>query len=286
MNAVVTSSATEIPGPMPLMRAVVPPAAHLRGPMQLTRIMRAYLVEAKFDFLNALRAPIFVIPFLVLPVALFLLFGVVMTPEHAPEPAKAAEAGIFLLAAFSSFAILGPSLFGVGCPIAVERDAGLLRLKRALPAPPGSYLIAKVLMQLAFATIGVTAVAIMALLTGKLTMSLSQVCIYDAVLVVGTIPFCAIGLFIGTHSSGTAAPGLTNLIFFPMMYLSGMFFPLPKFLQPWAIIWPTFHLNQVAFAAAGITQFRFFDPLMSLAALIGVTVLFGGLALRRLARVG
>ena len=271
------------------MNAVVldsPIGAASREAMSIPRVLRAYLVEAKFDFLNALRAPIFVIPFLVLPVALFLLFGVVMTPEHAPEPAKAAEAGIFLLAAFSSFAILGPSLFGVGCPIAVERDAGLLRLKRALPAPPGSYLIAKVLMQLAFATIGVTAVAIMALLTGKLTMSLSQVCIYDAVLVVGTIPFCAIGLFIGTHSSGTAAPGLTNLIFFPMMYLSGMFFPLPKFLQPWAIIWPTFHLNQVAFAAAGITQFRFFEPLMSLGALIGLTVLFGGLALRRLARVG
>jgi ABC-2 type transport system permease protein len=272
------------------MNAVVlnsPIGATSREAMSIPRVLRAYLVEAKFDFLSALRAPIFVIPFLVLPVALFLLFGVVMTPpEHAAEHAKAADAGLFLLAAFSSFAILGPSLFGVGCPIAVERDAGLLKLKRALPAPPGSYLIAKVLMQLAFAAIGVTAVAIMAGLTGKLTMSLSQLCAYDAVLVAGTIPICAIGLFIGTHASGTAAPGLTNLIFFPMMYLSGMFFPLPKFLQPWAIVWPTFHLNQVAFAAAGITQFRFFEPLMSLAALIGVTVLFGGLALRRLARVG
>jgi ABC-2 type transport system permease protein len=265
----------------------LPVEAGSREAMSIPRVLRAYLVEAKFEFLNALRAPIFVIPFLVLPVALFLLFGVAMVqPDHAAQHANAADAGIFLLAAFSSFAILGPSLFGVGCPIAVERDAGLLRLKRALPAPPGSYLIAKVLMQLAFAVIGTASVAIMALITGKLTVSLLQVCIYDAVLVVGTIPFCAIGLFIGTHASGTAAPGLTNLVFFPMMYLSGMFFPLPKFLQPWAIIWPTFHLNQVAFAAAGITQFRFFDPLMSLAALIGVTVLFGGLALRRLARVG
>ena len=53
-----------------------------------------------------------------------------------------------------------------------------------------------------------------------------------------------------------------------------------------AVIWPAFHLNQVALGAAGITEFSFLAPQISAAVLAGITVLFGGLAIRRLARKG
>jgi ABC-2 type transport system permease protein len=260
-----------------------PLAGNAREPMPIARIARAYLVEAKFEFVRMLRSPIFVVPFVVLPVALFLLFGVLIP---VPPNAQPQEAANFLFGGFATFAVLGPALFAVGCPIAVERDQGLLKFKRALPAPPASYLVAKVLMQLAFAIIGAGSVSIAALLVGKISLSVLHVACFAGVLVLGTIPFCAIGLFIGTRASGSAAPGFTNLLFFPMIYLSGLFFPLPKALAPWAVVWPTFHLEQLAFAAAGLTKFQFFPPLMSLGALVGVTVLFGGLAIRRLVRVG
>ena len=51
------------------------------------------------------------------------------------------------------------------------------------------------------------------------------------------------------YDSGAAAPGVTNLVYFPMIYLAGLFFPLPHTLKQWAVIWPTFHLNRVALAA-------------------------------------
>ena len=57
-------------------------------------------------------------------------------------------------------------------------------------------------------------------------------------------------------------------------------------LRSWVVIWPAFHLNQVALAAAGVEGFRFLNPGIAVAVLVGVTVLFGGLSLRRLARVG
>ena len=52
------------------------------------------------------------------------------------------------------------------------------------------------------------------------------------------------------------------------------------------MIWPAFHLNQVALAVAGLSQYRFIPRQMALAVLVGLTVLFGGLAIRRLARIG
>lgn len=36
------------------------------------------------------------------------------------------------------------------------------------------------------------------------------------------------------------APAFANLVYLPGIWLSGMFFPLPKVMQPWAVIWPAF----------------------------------------------
>lgn len=158
--------------------------------------------------------------------------------------------------------------------------------RRALPLPPGANLIAKVLMSMGISAIGLTLVVIAALAAGKITISVPQVLIIWATLIVGTIPFSAIGLFIGAYSSGAAAPAYGNLLFLPMMWLSGLFISLPEFLQRWMGVWPAFHLNQLALNLAGVEQFRFIPGTTAGAVLVAVTVLFGGLAIRRLARVG
>jgi ABC-2 type transport system permease protein len=64
------------------------------------------------------------------------------------------------------------------------------------------------------------------------------------------------------------------------------FIPLPEFLRKWVALWPAFHLNQLALGLAGVTQFIFIPAGVAAAVLLGVTVLCGGLAVRRLARVG
>jgi ABC-2 type transport system permease protein len=94
------------------------------------------------------------------------------------------------------------------------------------------------------------------------------------------------GLLIGSLASASAAPAYGNLVFLPMMWLSGLFIPLPESLEPWVIIWPTFHLNQLALGLAGVDQFTYIPPAMAAAVLAGVTVLCGGFAIRRLARGG
>jgi ABC-2 type transport system permease protein len=268
-----------------------------RGSMPPARVLRAYLIEIRLELQRMTRAPIFMIPFVVLPIFLYVLFGVVIGGA-VPAPAPGAHVpasdwanfgkflSTFMFVGIATMAVAGPALFGVGTALAIERDQGLLRLKRAQPVPAGSYLLAKIVMQLVFATLSASAVALTALLAGKITFSAGQVWTMVAVLTAGSVPFCALGLFIGTHASATAAPGLTHLLYFPMLYLSGLFFPLPPILQPWAVVWPTFHLTQLAYAAAGVKQLTFMPPLASVGMLAGVTVIFGGLALRRLARIG
>jgi ABC-2 type transport system permease protein len=251
--------------------------------MPMRRLLRAYLKESRFQFIQAVRAPAFALPFLLLPVPLYLFFGVVMasgSKEVAANPVLMNHA----FSAWCSMSVMGPAIFGIGVGLAMERDANLLRLKRALPLPSGSYLIAKMLMSLAFAAIAVVLVTIAALAARKLTLSPGGLVAMDTVLILGAMPFCAIGLFIGAFSSGAAAPAYANLIYLPGLWLSGMFFPLPKFLQPFCVIWPAFHLNMTALAAGGMKVGV--SPLITSGVLVGISVLFGGLAVRRLARAG
>jgi ABC-2 type transport system permease protein len=254
-------------------------------PMPLVRMLRAYVMEAKYETLNALRTPAFAIPFILIPVAVYSLFGVLITGGSESDSEWGPGIVNYLFTGFSVLAVIMPGIFsGVG--IALEREGGLLKLKRALPVPPGASLVAKTLTSMCVTAIALTLVAAVALIAGKITLSLPQLLIIWSVLLAGSIPFCAIGFFIGSIASGSAAPAYGNLVFLPMMWLSGLFIPLPEFLERWTVIWPAFHLNQLALGLAGVAEFSFFPPVMAAGVLVGVTVLFGAIAVRRLARLG
>jgi len=261
--------------------AIIPAAVTRPAPMPLLALLRTYATEAKYETLNGLRNPAFAVPFLVIPVAVYLLFGVVMVPADI-EP----QWRNYLFSGFSVLAVMMPAIF-VGCMgIALEREGNLLKLKRALPMPAGANLVAKLLTSMIVSSMAMVPIAIAGLAIGQLTLSLSQVLILELVMILGTIPFFTIGFFIGSVASGSAAPAYGNIVFLPMMWLSGLFIPLPEFLEPWTVVWPAFHLNQVALASAGVSEFSWFPPGMAVAVLVGVAVLFGGGGVWRVARVG
>ena len=95
------------------------------------------------------------------------------------------------------------------------------------------------------------------------------------------------GLFIGSLVSGSAAPGYANLFYLPGVYLSGLFFPLPKSMHcADADLAAVPSRTSSRCTAGGADKFKIFPPQMYAAILIGITVLFGGLAIWRLARKG
>lgn len=254
-------------------------------PLPLARVARAYLDHARYETVSALRNAGFAPPFVLVPVAIYVLFGVVISGNAAQHGPYGAGIANYLFSGFAAMAAMMPGLFS-GVILAQEREGRLLDLKRAMPLPPGAVVAAKVAMSLAVAALAVTLVVAAALVAGRLTISPVQVAIVWAVLVAGTIPFSAIGLLIGAYSSGSAAPAWGNLVFLPMMGLSGLFIPLPKALEPWVVLWPAFHLNQLALGMADVRQFRFVPPSFAFMVLLAVTLVCGGLAIRRLARVG
>lgn len=253
------------------------------NPMSTARLLRAYLTEAHYECKRMLRAPAFAIPFLVLPVATYLLFGVVMAAKDIEKNPALADV---LFLGFCTMAVMGPALFGMGVTLAMERESGLMKLKRALPAPPGAYLLSKMLMSMFFAAVAMTLMITVATFAGQIHLGFAQLAVVTPIMIVGSVPFCAIGLLIGAWSSGGVAPAIGNLVYLPMMWLSGLFIPLSGVLQKLVVIWPAFHLDQLALHAANVQGFPGMPPAMSIVVLVAMTVAFGGAAMHRLARKG
>ena len=258
----------------------------LTQPLTLAPHRRAaspYLVEIRLELLRLLRAPAFALPMFVLPVALYLLFAFAVAGEMT---AKDPDAARFMFAGFSLMAVTMAAVFATCPSIAMERELGLLTLKRAQPAPPGAWLAAKVVAGVLCGALAYLPILAVTAASGQAGLSAGQFAAMSAVLLAGAIPFCAMGVMVGSLASGSAAPAYAHLLYLPGLYLSGVFFPLPKSMYFQAPFWPQFHLDQLVFAAGGVDKFRYIAPEMAVAVLLGFTVLCSGIALWRLSRKG
>lgn len=239
---------------------------------------RLYLHEARYECLRLLRTPSFALPTLIFPLMFYLLFGVLLNRANP-------DASRYLMASYSVFGVMGPGLFGFGVSLALDRERGLLSLKRALPVPAGAPLAAKMVMAMGFA-LGIGVLLMLAgRVLGGVQLSLAQMATLLAIDVLGVLPFCALGLLIGTLVSGSGAPAVVNLVYLPLALLSGLWLPLsmlPPFFGQIAPLWPAWHLGQLALKVVG--QGGDHPAWLHVLVLIAVTAACLGLARRRLQR--
>lgn len=245
-------------------------------------ISRASLaLEARLEFLRLLRTPSFALPALLFPVMFYLLFGVLLA-----RPSASLQIAHYLMATYCVFGIMAPGLFGFGVTVAGERDKGLLALRRALPMPPLNYVGGKLAMAMLFAAIIFALLALSGALFGNVRLAAGQWLLLGLLMIVGALPFCALGLLIGSFSNGQAAPAIVNVIYMPMALLSGLWLPLtllPSPIQTLAPLWPSWHLAQLALASIG--QPSSGSAASHLVYLVGFTVAVGYWAGRRLQRL-
>lgn len=211
--------------------------------MSSRRVLGAYLQEIRAECLRYLRYPGFVLPTLLFPAVFYLLFAVLLGHTQAADAAR------FLLGSYVTFGVMAPGLFGFGISLALERDNGLLTLKRAMPMPPLAYLLGKMVMAMLTALAIVVILQLLATTVAGVQLSASQVLRLTVVATFGTLPFCALGLLLGTLTKGNGAAAVINLVYLPMAVLSGLWFPLkvlPPMLRDLAVIWPSHHLNMLA----------------------------------------
>lgn len=235
---------------------------------------RIYASEVRLAILQLLRMPGFAVPTVLFPLAFYGLFGL-MLPK-----ASSGEAARYLLASYGAFGVIGPALFGFGVGMAMERQMGWLALKQVSPMPMGAYFAGKLAGAVAFAAVVVLGLSLMAAFLGGVVLSLGQWAMLGLVLMLGTLPFCAMGLWIASLVEARASVAVVNLLYLPMSVFSGLWFPIrlfPELLQQFALVLPGYHLGELSLGVVGA---RTPNVALSIAVLAAYTALFLLLALR------
>jgi ABC-2 type transport system permease protein len=236
-------------------------------------------MEARYESLRMLRTPAFTVPLLILPILIYLF--VVMAAGRALLDPRVA---LYFFTGFSAFGVMGPGMFGFGMAVAIERQEGVLTLKRALPMPPAAYLLGKMLMAALFASIIMASLSVGGALLGHVRLGVAQFLAVAGTNILGSLPFCAIGLFVGVRATGQSAPAIVNLLYVPMFLVADLWFPLPPSAKWLSLISPAYYLRELTLSVAGFTDRV--PAAVSVAVLGTLTVLLTSLAVRRLARVG
>ena len=250
--------------------------------MSTGRTLSVYFTEARYELLKVSRMPAYVLPTLSFPLMFYVLFGLLFGTRQSVGPVNLAT---YLLGTYGTFGVMGASLFGFAVGVSTERGFGWLQVKRASPMPPMAYLTAKLFVSSIFSAIVVCALLFLGTMFGGAHLSFLTMVKLVSVLVIGALPFAAMGLAIGCSVAPNSAPGIVNLLFLPMAFCSGLALPLPilpRLFQQIAPLLPPYHLAQLALNLVGAPNEG--TAFQHVAALAAFTVAFLLLARRGFTR--
>lgn len=162
-----------------------------------------------------------------------------------------------MLATYGAFGVIGAALFGFGVSVAVERGQGWMRLKRVSPMPPQAYFVAKLVMSMTVSALIIGALFVLGATLGGVRMPATQWTSLGLVLIIGALPFSAMGLAFGYLVGPNSAPAMLNVVYLPMAFASGLFIPihqLPSFVQGIAPALPPYHFAQLALGTVGAAE--------------------------------
>jgi ABC-2 type transport system permease protein len=204
---------------------------------------RECLAEVKRSW----RLPQFLLPTVLTPAAFYGLFTLAIAKSPSPAAAVASLAG------YGVFAAIGPALFGFGAGVAMEREQGLIELKRVSPMPAGAYVAAKLAAAMATTGVAITLIYLLAIVAGA-ALTPGQWATLVVLHLASTIPFALIGFGIGMRMSGKGAVAIANALFLGSAVLGGLWIPsamLPGWMRTLGELLPSYHLGQLARAIVG-----------------------------------
>jgi ABC-2 type transport system permease protein len=209
------------------------------------------VAQVRAEFLQNWRVPEFLIGVAVIPTILFSMFGL---PNAKAVLPGGTTIGVLMMASFAAYGMVNLCIFTFGADIARERSQGWMKLLRATPMPAWGYLVGKIVMAVLFAVITLLLLFAVAITLGSVQLSLLEWLRTLGTLLFGGLAFSTLGFALAYWAKPRAASAIANLVFLPLSFLSGFFFPLnqlPSFLQNLAPYLPTYHYGQLVWQTVG-----------------------------------
>lgn len=135
----------------------------------------------------------------------------------------------FLVPGLLGLNLMGGGLWGIGWVVVEDRIRKLLRLQLATPMRKRDFLLAHMLARLAFVPLEVVPLLVLTWWLFGVSTAGSLLSL-TVVVLAGALSFAGLGTLLASRARTTATiSGLINLVTFPMLVLSGVFFSTGRF---------------------------------------------------------
>src|SRR5215212_5288418 len=171
-------------------------------PPDLSLLWRQFRAQNKLF----LRNPFSAFFSLAFPVMFLLLFGSLNGSGRIPELNNIRYIQ-FLAPGMLAFAVISTCYTGLVTGVAINRDEGLLKRVRGTPLPPWVYITARIASAVYFSIVS------------AVVMVIAAVLLFHVEVIGRMLPVAAV------IPNGEAAPVIANFTFFPVAFVSDLFFP-------------------------------------------------------------
>jgi ABC-2 type transport system permease protein len=205
------------------------------------------------EFIKLFRVPAFSTTSIVLPAMFYAFIGL----GQAKQPLSHGSSvtfGEYFLASMALYGVANVMVLGFGISLANERGQKQDLLMQATPLPAPVFFLAKTLSALVIAFMALVVLSILAFVAGGANLDSSQWVTLFVRAMLCSIPFVGLGFGLGYIAGPNSAPAVTNLIYLPTAFASGLFFPLnllPHFLQDLAPYLPLYRGAQLVWDSVG-----------------------------------
>lgn len=205
------------------------------------------------EFIKLFRVPAFSTTSIVLPAMFYAFIGLGQAKQPLFQGATVTF-GEYFLASMALYGVANVMVLGFGISLANERGQKQDLLMQATPLPAPVFFIAKTLSALVIALMALVVLGILASVAGGANLSVEQWLTLLGRSMLCSIPFIGLGFGLGYIAGPNSAPAVTNLIYLPTAFASGLFFPLhllPQFLQNIAPYLPLYRGAQLVWDSVG-----------------------------------
>jgi ABC-2 type transport system permease protein len=191
-----------------------------------------------------LRNPFSAFFSLAFPVMFLLLFGSLNGGGRIAELGNIRYIQ-FLTPGMLAFAVISTCYTGLVTGVAINRDEGLLKRVRGTPLPPTVYITARILSAVWFSLVSAVVMVVAAMLLFHVEVITRMLPAAVVTLLLGAACFCSLGMAVAAViPNGEAAPVIANFTFFPVAFVSDLFFPsagAPGWVGTVGLIFPVKH---------------------------------------------
>lgn len=229
-----------------------------------------------FDLKRTLRNRRVMIFSILMPLVLFLIFGLNLTGQSMDDGMSAAAYVMISMAMFGSMS----AAMSIGGAIATERDGGWNRTLRLTPLKPQSYLTSKIALSLGLAVPPLLVVFAAGVLGADVRLSAADWLTVALSAWLGSLPFAALGLIIGYVAKPDSVQPISGLTTMLVAVFGGLWLPvdqMPSLMRHIAELTPAYWTGVTA--RSPLTHAGFDGT--ALLVVLAWTVVLGAIGLRR-----